>query len=79
VSTWTRAHLGGVRHVKGIHDLHAATVAAGPPVLTAHVVVDDSTTATSPRLLEQLQDCLAGIPRSIALSSTVTAERLRPL
>jgi cobalt-zinc-cadmium efflux system protein len=41
--------LGGVRdrilslpHVHGVHDLHASQVATGLPVLTAHVVVDES-------------------------------------
>lgn len=57
-----RAHLGGVPHVRGVHDLHASTVATGLPVLTAHVVVDDDCFHDGhvPRLLDQLQDCLVG-------------------
>lgn len=57
-----RAHIGGVQHVRGVHDLHASTVATGLPVLTAHVVVDDACFHDGhiPRLLDQLQSCLAG-------------------
>jgi cobalt-zinc-cadmium efflux system protein len=57
-----RQHLLAVPHVRGVHDLHASTVATGLPVLTAHVVVDDgcfhSGHLTS--MLDRLQDCLAG-------------------
>jgi len=57
-----RAHISGVPHVQGIHDLHASTVATGLPVLTAHVVVDDDCFHDGhvPQLLDQLQDCLVG-------------------
>ncbi|WP_226345494.1 cation diffusion facilitator family transporter [Agilicoccus flavus] len=37
-----RAHLLALPHVHDVHDLHASQVATGIPVLTAHVVVDDS-------------------------------------
>ena len=37
-----REHLMAVPHVHDVHDLHASQVATGLPVLTAHVVVDDS-------------------------------------
>ena len=37
-----RERLLGHRHVHDVHDLHASQVATGLPVLTAHVVVDDS-------------------------------------
>src|SRR3954452_19435457 len=37
-----RAHILGVDHVLDVHDLHASTVATDLPVLSAHVVVDDS-------------------------------------
>ena len=37
-----RQRLLRVRHVHDVHDLHASQVATGLPVLTAHVVVDDS-------------------------------------
>ena len=57
-----RAHIGEVQHVRGVHDLHASTVATGLPILTAHVVVDDDCFHDGhiPRLLDQLQGCLAG-------------------
>ena len=37
-----REHLLELDHVHEVHDLHASQVATGLPVLTAHVVVDDS-------------------------------------
>jgi hypothetical protein len=37
-----RAHLAGVPHVLGVHDLHAWTVTSGQPALSAHVVIEDS-------------------------------------
>ncbi|MET1060046.1 MAG: cation diffusion facilitator family transporter [Nocardioides sp.] len=37
-----RARMLALPHVQDVHDLHASTVATGLPVLTAHVVVDDS-------------------------------------
>jgi cobalt-zinc-cadmium efflux system protein len=57
-----RAHILAVEHVRGVHDLHATSVASTLPVLTAHVVVDDSCFADwhLPVLLDQLQQCLAG-------------------
>jgi cobalt-zinc-cadmium efflux system protein len=57
-----RAHILDVPHVRDVHDLHATSVASDLPVLTAHVVVDDSCFHDGhlPRLLDQLQSCLAG-------------------
>jgi cobalt-zinc-cadmium efflux system protein len=57
-----RRHILAVPRVKGVHDLHASTVASGLPVLTAHVVVDDGCfhDGRLPPLLDELQDCLAG-------------------
>jgi cobalt-zinc-cadmium efflux system protein len=57
-----RAHLAGVPHVLGVHDLHAWTVTSGLPALSAHVVLEDScfNDGHAPRLLDQLQNCLAG-------------------
>jgi cobalt-zinc-cadmium efflux system protein len=57
-----RAHILAVDHVHEVHDLHATSVASTLPVLTSHVVVDDSCFADRhlPRLLDQLQHCLAG-------------------
>ncbi|HEX3514121.1 MAG TPA: cation diffusion facilitator family transporter [Trebonia sp.] len=57
-----RAHILSVPHVKGVHDLHAWTVTSGLPTLSAHVIVEDSCfeDGHAPRLLDQLQACLAG-------------------
>ena len=57
-----RAHLLGVSHVRAVHDLHAWTVTSSLPALSAHVIVDDScfTDGHAPRLLDELQACLAG-------------------
>ena len=57
-----RAHILAVGHVREVHDLHATSVASTLPVLTAHVVVDDSCFEDRhlPKLLDQLQQCLAG-------------------
>ncbi len=57
-----RAHILDVPHVHAVHDLHASSVASDLPVLTAHVVVDDSCFRDGhlPQLLDQLQQCLAG-------------------
>jgi cobalt-zinc-cadmium efflux system protein len=56
-----RARLLAMEHVRGVHDLHATQVAANLPVLTAHVVVEDSCfhDAHLPGLLDELQQCLA--------------------
>jgi cobalt-zinc-cadmium efflux system protein len=60
--TMVRAHLLAADHVHAVHDLHASSVATDLPVLTAHVVVDDSCFADGrlPQLLDELQHCLAG-------------------
>lgn len=57
-----RRHILEVEHVHDIHDLHASLVATGLPVLTAHVVVDDSCfrDGHAPQLLDLLQSCLTG-------------------
>ena len=57
-----RAHILAVPHVRDVHDVHATSVATDLPVLTAHVVVDDSCFHDGhlPRLLDELQACLAG-------------------
>jgi cobalt-zinc-cadmium efflux system protein len=56
-----RARILIVDHVRDVHDLHATQVATNLPVLTAHVVVDDScfSDAHLPELLDELQQCLA--------------------
>lgn len=47
-------------HVLDVHDLHASQVATGLPVLTAHVVVDDSCFLDGHLgpMLDELQGCL---------------------
>jgi len=57
-----RTHLAEVPHVLAVHDLHAWTVTSGLPVLSAHVVIEDDcfNDGHAPRLLDQLQACLAG-------------------
>ena len=47
-------------HVRDVHDLHASQVATGLPVLTAHVVVDDSCFHDGHLgpMLDELQHCL---------------------
>jgi cobalt-zinc-cadmium efflux system protein len=56
-----RARLLSVDHVREVHDLHASQVATGLPVLTAHVVVDDSCFHDGhlARMLDEIQGCLA--------------------
>ncbi|MEO7751899.1 MAG: cation diffusion facilitator family transporter [Terracoccus sp.] len=47
-------------HVSDVHDLHASQVATGLPVITAHVVVDDSCFHDGHlgSMLDELQHCL---------------------
>jgi len=60
--TDVRSHLLDTEHVRDIHDLHAWTVTSNLPVLSAHVVVDEScfSEGHAPRLLDRIQACLAG-------------------
>jgi cobalt-zinc-cadmium efflux system protein len=60
--TDVRSTLLAVPHVRGVHDLHASTIATNLPILTAHVVVDDSCfrDGHAPQVLDQLQECLSG-------------------
>lgn len=55
------SHLETVERVLAVHDLHASLVATGVPVLTAHVVVEDSAFYDGgvPRILDALQACAA--------------------
>ena len=39
-----RAHILGVDGVREVHDLHVWTITSGMPVMSAHVVVEDSVT-----------------------------------
>lgn len=56
-----RTHLLEVEHVQAVHDLHVSQIATGLPVLTAHVVVDDECfyDGHAPRILDELQECVA--------------------
>ncbi|MDM8086491.1 cation diffusion facilitator family transporter [Cellulomonas cellasea] len=56
-----RSHLLGVPRVIEVHDLHVTQIATGLPVLTAHVVVDDSCfhDGHAPQMLDALQSCVA--------------------
>lgn len=55
-----RAHIEALPHVRGVHDLHASQVATGVPVLTAHVVADESCfhDGHMTGLLDRVQECL---------------------
>lgn len=56
-----RRHIMAVDHVQDVHDLHASTVATGLPVVSAHVVVDEScfTSGCAPDKLAELSTCLS--------------------
>lgn len=55
-----RAHIEDLPHVREVHDLHASQVATGVPVLTAHVVADESCfhDGHMTGLLDRVQECL---------------------
>ncbi len=57
-----RAHILELPHVNGLHDLHASQLATDLPVLTAHVVVEESCFHDGhlTSMLDSLQSCLAG-------------------
>jgi len=57
-----RSHLLALPEVESVHDLHAWTLTSSLPILTAHVVVTDDclTSGDAGRVLDHLQDCLAG-------------------
>lgn len=56
-----RAHILALPHVVAVHDLHAAQISTGLPVLTAHVVVDDRCfyDGHAPGIVDELQRCVA--------------------
>jgi cobalt-zinc-cadmium efflux system protein len=67
-----RRHLQALPHVLEVHDLHASQITSGLPVLSAHVVVEDSCfhDGHAPQLLDRLQACLAEhFPVSVAHST----------
>lgn len=57
-----RAHIAGLEHVRGVHDLHAWTLTSNLPAISAHVVVDDSCFGDghAPQILDALQAALIG-------------------
>ncbi len=59
--THVRTRMLALPHVRDVHDLHASQVATGLPVLSAHVVVDDSCFYDGHLgpMLDELQACLA--------------------
>ena len=56
-----RQHLLETPHVHDVHDLHASQMATGLPVLSAHVVVDDTcfNDGHLPSMLDAVQRCVA--------------------
>ncbi|WP_299040368.1 cation diffusion facilitator family transporter [uncultured Pseudokineococcus sp.] len=56
-----RTHLLEQAHVHAVHDLHASEIVSGLPVLSAHVVIDDTCflDGHAPRVLDALQTCVA--------------------
>jgi len=59
--TEVRQHILHVPHVRDVHDLHASQIASGLPVISAHVVVDDSCfrDGHAAAILDEIQGCLA--------------------
>lgn len=57
-----RKHIMELDHVREVHDLHASQIATGLPVLSAHVVVDAECfhDGHAPKMLDELQKCVAG-------------------
>lgn len=57
-----RTHLLQHPMVLSVHDLHASQIASNLPVLSAHVVVEDSAfhDGRASRMLDELQACVAG-------------------
>jgi cobalt-zinc-cadmium efflux system protein len=56
-----RTHILDLPHVVAVHDLHASQIAAGLPVLSAHVVVGDECfyDGHAPGIIDELQACVA--------------------
>jgi cobalt-zinc-cadmium efflux system protein len=56
-----RAHMTGMDGVQDVHDLHVWTITSGMPVMSAHVVVEESVThmGQAEVVLDRLRNCLA--------------------
>lgn len=57
-----RRHLREVDHVLEVHDLHVWSLGSDHPVLSAHLVVEDSCfeDGHAPQILDRVQECLGG-------------------
>ncbi|GAA1347141.1 cation diffusion facilitator family transporter [Falsarthrobacter nasiphocae] len=57
-----RDHILAQEHVRDVHDLHVSRITTGLPVLTAHVVIEESCfrDGHSAEILLELQQCVAG-------------------
>lgn len=55
-----RTHVLALDHVREVHDLHASRIGTSLPVLTAHVVLDDSCfhDGHTHEMLDSLQECV---------------------
>ncbi|GAA2184707.1 cation diffusion facilitator family transporter [Brooklawnia cerclae] len=56
-----RRHILSIDHVRGVHDVHASTVATGLPTISAHIVVDDEcfSDGHAPEILHRISECVA--------------------
>lgn len=56
-----RTHILGVEGVREVHDLHVWTITSGMPVMSAHVVVEDTVTGMieAHAVLDRLRGCLS--------------------
>lgn len=56
-----RSHILELPHVQSVHDLHATHFATGLPVLSAHVVIDETCfyDGHAPQIIDDLQNCVA--------------------
>ncbi len=56
-----RSHIVSTDGVVDVHDLHVWTITSGMPVMSAHVVVDDTVTrmGDAHAVLDRLRDCLS--------------------
>jgi len=56
-----RTHIVSTEGVVDVHDLHVWTITSGMPVMSAHVVVDDTVTqmGEAHAVLDRLRDCLS--------------------
>ncbi len=75
-----RQHILAIDHVQDVHDLHASTVATGLPIISAHVVVEEScfTSGCAPAKLAELSTCVAkdfGVSITHSTFQLETAER----